>query len=94
MDNEPTKIVRKPLITEKSTWEGERHNRYAFEVDPKANKQQIEEAVRRLYNVRVAKVRTQHRNGKYRRTRWGWGKTRDWKRAVVQLHPDDHLEFF
>ena len=94
MDNEPTKIVNKPLITEKSTMEAERYNRYAFEVDPRANKLEIQEAIRRLYSVRVAKVRTQRRRGKFRRTRFGWGKTRDWKRAVVELHPDDRIELF
>ena len=91
---EPTQIVKKPLITEKSTWEADARNRYAFEIHSKANKIQVRDAVQKLYNVRVTDVATQKRRGKHRRTRWGMIKTGDWKRAVVQLHEDDRIDLF
>ena len=98
-------VIKKPIVTEKSTWEasrvipkgqnaGEPVNRYAFEVDMRARKPQIKAAIEQLYGVRVAKVATQIRKGKYRRTRWGQAKTSDWKKAVVQLHPEDRIELF
>lgn len=89
---EPTQIIIKPLITEKSSWESEMRNRYSFEVHPKANKFQVREAVSKLYNVRVQDVATQNRQGKFRRTRWGMVRSRSWKRATVQLHPEDRIE--
>jgi len=89
-----TQIILKPLITEKSMWESESRNRYHFEVHPKANKEMIRRAVQELYKVRVTRVATQNRLGKYRRTRFGPAKTRDWKKAVVELHPDDRIDLF
>ena len=89
-----TYIVKRPLITEKSTWEGETRNRYSFLVDRRANKRQIRAAVAKLYGVRVEKVSTQIRKGKYFRTRYGAAKGNDWKRATVQLHADDRIELY
>jgi len=91
---DPTYIIKKPLVTEKSTWESEARNRFSFEVPKTARKPQIKAAVEALYNVRVQKVATQVRKGQYTRTRFGPGKTSDWKRATVQLHPDDRIELF
>ena len=88
----PTKIVKEPLVTEKSVWEGERHNRYAFLVDKKANKHQIGQAVAALYKVRVRQVRTQMRKGTHFRNRFGAGRTSDWKKAVVEVHPEDRID--
>ena len=90
----PTDVIKQPLITEKSTWESERHNRYAFEVDMRARKPEIRRAIEHLYNVRVAHVRTQVRKGKYFRTRFGPAKTSEWKKASVQLHEDDRIDLF
>lgn len=89
---EPTQIIIKPLVTEKSTMEAEACNRYTFEVHSRANKMQIRDAIQKIYNVRVTNVATQKRPGKYRRTRFGMSKTRTWKRALVQLHTDDKLD--
>lgn len=102
---EPTHIIKRPLITEKSTFEasgtiprgknaGEPLNRYSFEVDMKARKGDIAKAVEAIYNVRVASVNTQVRKGQYFRTRFGPGKTSNWKKAVVQLHPEDRIDLF
>lgn len=87
-------IVKQPLITEKTTWESERHGRYAFEVDMHADKGEIRQAIEALYGVRVAKVRTQIRKGKYFRTRFGPAKTSEWKKATVELHGDDRIDLF
>ena len=87
-----TDIIKRPLITEKGTWEAATHNRYSFQVDPSATKDQIKKAVAALYNVRVQKVATQVRKGEYKRTRYGEVKGSDWKKAVVQLHPEDKIE--
>lgn len=89
-----TQIILRPIVTEKSTWEGERHNRYAFEVHKDATKPDIAKAIEELYKVRVNKVRTQNRHGKYRRTRWGTFRTSKPKKAVVELHEEDRIELF
>lgn len=97
----PTQIVIKPVVTEKTAWQssgdrskGKPLNRYTFKVHRKANKHQIRDAVRRLYDVRVVKVATQNRKGKVRRTRFGYSRTADWKRATVELHPEDRIDVF
>ena len=87
-----TDIVKRPLITEKSSWEGEARNRYSFVVDLHATKDQIKRAIGELYNVRVQKISTPLRKGKSFRTRFGVSNTGDFKKAVVQLHPDDKIE--
>jgi len=91
---DPTYIIKRPLVTEKSTWETEARNRYSFEVDMRARKPQIKAAIESLYGVRVAKVSTQVRKGQYTRTRFGLGKTTNWKRATVQLHEEDRIDLF
>ena len=89
-----TQVILKPLVTEKSTWQGERHNRYAFRVHPQASKTQIRQAIEEIYKVRVEKVATQTRPGKPKRTRTGYATSNAWKRALVELHGDDRIEFF
>jgi len=102
---EPTHIIKRPLITEKSTFEasgsiprgknaGQPLNRYSFEVDMKARKGDIAKAIETIYNVRVAKVNTQVRKGQYFRTRFGPAKTSQWKKALVTLHADDRIDLF
>ena len=91
---EATDIIKKPLITEKTTWESGERNRYSFEVDKRAKKPQIKAAIEKLYGVRVESVATQVRKGKYFRTRFGPAKSSDWKKATVQLHEEDRIELF
>ncbi|MEM6258837.1 MAG: 50S ribosomal protein L23 [Planctomycetota bacterium] len=102
---EPTHVIKRPLITEKSTFEasgqvprgkraGEPMNRYSFEVDMRARKGDIAKAVEAIYNVRVIKVNTQVRKGQYFRTRFGPGKTSSSKKALVTLHADDRIDLF
>ncbi len=87
-------VVVRPLITEKGTHQSQKLNAYAFEVSPTANKAQIKQAVEGIYEVKVLEVRTANRKGKPRRTGYRWGKTRKWKKAVVVLHPDYHIDLF
>jgi large subunit ribosomal protein L23 len=78
-------IIRRPLVTEKSTMFREDTNIIAFEVDPKANKIQVKSAVEELFKVKVAEVRLFNVRGKMKRMgRWA-GKRRDWRKAYVRL---------
>jgi large subunit ribosomal protein L23 len=67
---------------------------YAFEVHPKASKAEIRQAIEKIYNVRVLSVRTATRHGKQRRYRMTTGTTRQWKKAVVVLDPNYHIDLF
>jgi len=87
-------VIVRPLVTEKGTYQSEKLNAYAFEVSPDANKTQIRLAIEHIYEVKVVDVRTGNRKGKRRRTGMRWGKTKKWKKAVVVLHPDYHIDLF
>ena len=98
-------IVKRPLVTEKGTHQtqqqfGATHTRsarggsFAFEVHSEASKPMIKAAVEKIYNVKVLSVRTANRQGKTRRVRYKTGRTPDWKKAVVVLHPDSHIDLF
>lgn len=87
-------IIRKPLITEKSTFQSNEHNRYAFEVDPTATKTQIKNAIEDLYRVRVVGVSTVNQRGRNRRMRYGLVKGKSTKKAIVRIHKSDTIELF
>lgn len=87
-------IVIRPLITEQGTHFANVKGAYSFEVNKDANKTQIKNAVERIYNVKVDKVRTANRRGKYRRRGRTFGITPNWKKAVVFLEPDYHIDLF
>ncbi|HEY1685957.1 MAG TPA: 50S ribosomal protein L23 [Tepidisphaeraceae bacterium] len=89
-----TETIVKPLITEKSTHHQQTRNTYAFEVRGEANKNQIKDAVEKMYNVKVASVRTMVRKGKPRRTKFKIEHTSPFKRAIVTLHEDSKIELF
>jgi len=78
-------IIRRPLVTEKSTMLRESDNVIAFEVDPKANKIQVKNAVEELFKVKVAEVRLFNVRGKMKRMGRYQGKRRDWRKAYVRL---------
>ena len=78
-------IIRRPLVTEKSTTLREDSNIIAFEVDPKANKIQVKDAVEKLFNVKVNEVRLFNVRGKMKRMGKFEGKRRDWRKAYVRL---------
>lgn len=92
MDN--TKVIIKPLITEKSTHQQATRNAYAFKVHTSANKQQIKQAVEQIYEVKVVDVRTMTRKGKPRRTKFKMATTPAWKRAIVVLDENSRIELF
>lgn len=80
------KIIRRPLVTEKSTLMREAGaNVIAFEVDPNANKIQVKDAVEELFKVKVDEVRLFNVRGKVKRMGRSAGKRRDWRKAYVRL---------
>ena len=87
-------IIIRPLITEQGVHFANVKGAYSFEVNKKANKSQIKNAVEKIYDVKVLKVRTASRKGKYRRRGRNFGKTPAWKKAVVFLEPDYHIDLF
>jgi large subunit ribosomal protein L23 len=87
-------IIIRPLITEQGMHFANTKGAYSFEVNPKANKIQIKNAVEKIYGVKVDKVRTANRKGKHRRRGRTFGITPTWKKAVVFLEPDYHIDLF
>jgi large subunit ribosomal protein L23 len=63
-------------------------------VNPRAGKEEIRHAVEELFEVKVLSVNTQNRKGKPRRTRFRWGRTKAWKKAIVTLDPEHRIDFF
>ncbi len=87
-------IIIRPLVTEQGMHFASTRNAYSFEVNRGANKIQIRQAIEKLYNVKVENVRTANCIGKNRRRGRNIGKTRSWKKAVVVLHEDYHIDLF
>jgi len=87
-------IIVRPLVTEQGMHFANVKGAYSFEVHRKANKIQIRNAVERVYGVKVDKVRTANRQGKQRRKGRAIGFTSSWKKAVVYLKPDYHIDLF
>ncbi len=87
-------IIRRPIITEKTTNQKETFNQFSFEVAPKANRVEIKKAVEDVFSVRVSAVRTLHIRGKLKRRGRILGRRRSWKKAVVTLMPGERIEFF
>jgi large subunit ribosomal protein L23 len=89
----PRDILLRPVVSEKSYGlldEG----KYTFVVALGANKTQIKQAVEEVFRVKVTGVNTLNRQGKRRRTRFGWGKRVDTKRAIVTLADGDRIDIF
>ena len=91
---EPHHVIFRPLITEKSTMAKEMNNQVVFEVDKKANKIEIRQAVEKAFKVRVLDVRTINMDGKKKRVGRFFGRRAHWKKAFVTLAPGDHIDFF
>lgn len=90
----PHHVIRRPVLTEKSTFGMNERRQYTFEVDRRATKQDIRRAVETLYRVRVLSVNTMVRKGGRRRLRYGVVEAPTIKRAIVRLHPEDTIELF
>jgi len=91
---EPLYVLRKPLLTEKSTQQMEANNVYTFEVDRRASKDVIKAAIEKAYGVKVVKVTTQVRKGGSRRFKYGTVAEHSWKRAAVKVAEGQSIELF
>ncbi len=87
-------IIIRPLVTEQGMHFANTKSAYSFEVKSKANKTQVKNAVEKIYGVKVVKVRTANRRGKRRRRGGNIGMTSNWKKAVVYLEPEHHIDLF
>ena len=84
INKDPRDVIIKPIVSEKS-YALIDLGKYTFEVAPGSNKTEIKQAVERIFNVKVASVNTLNRVGKATRTRFGAGKRKDTKRAIITL---------
>jgi large subunit ribosomal protein L23 len=91
---DPYQVLKRPIITEKSGYQSDNLNRYTFEVDVRANKHTVKQAVELAFNVDVLAVNVIRVRGKQRR--WGRivGRTKDWKKAIVTVRPGQTIQFF
>ena len=90
---DPRDIIIAPVVSEKSYAELNR-NWYTFLVRTDANKTEIKIAIEQIFGVTVLTVNTLNRGGKRKRTRFGWGKRKDTKRAMVKLADGDRIDAF
>ena len=86
-------ILIEPVLSEKATALRD-ENKYVFKVNLAANKTQIKEAVRKLFNVKVADCTVMNVGGKNKRVRYRAGKTSNWKTAIVKLEPGETIKVF
>ena len=87
------KVLLEPHISEKSTNVAEQGNQVVFKVVPDATKSEIKQAVEKLFNVTVEGVQVSNSKGKVKKTRFGLGKRKDWKKAYVRLIAGDDINF-
>ena len=90
---EINKVIRKLLVTEKSTMARDKSNKYYFEVDRQANKVEITKAVEKLFKVQVVDVHVMHVLGKKKRMGRTIGQKSSWKKAIVTLNAGSSIEF-
>ena len=93
MFDDPRDVLLAPVISEKSYGLLD-ENKYTFDVHPSANKTQIKIAVEKVFSVKVTDVNTLNREGKRKRTRYGYGRRKSVKRAIVTLRPGDRIDVF
>jgi large subunit ribosomal protein L23 len=84
LNKNPRDVILRPIVSEKS-YNLIDEGKYTFEVDPRSNKTEIKQAIEHIFKVKVASVNTMNRVGKERKTRFGIGKRKDTKRAIVTL---------
>jgi len=89
----PRDILIRPIVSEKS-YSLMDQGKYTFEVDPRSNKTEIKIAVEQIFGVKVVSVNTINRKGKTRRTRFGLGKRKDVKRAIVTVGAGEAIDIF
>lgn len=86
-------VLIRPVVSEKS-YALMAEGKYTFRVDDRAHKTQIAQAVEKLFDVRVVRVHTLKVRPKPKRRGLHTGKTRGWKKAIVQLAPGDNIDLF
>lgn len=91
---EDYQVIIRPLVTEQGMHFANTRGAYSFQVNKGVNKTEIKNAIESLYSVKVSKVCTANRKGKLRRHGKNFGRTPDWKKAVVYLKGDDHIDLF
>ena len=84
LNKNPRDVILRPIVSEKS-YNLIDEGKYTLEVDPRSNKTEIKQAVESIFKVKVSSVNTMNRVGKERKTRFGLGKRKDTKRAIVTL---------
>ena len=84
LNKDPRTVIIKPIVSEKS-YSLIDQGKYTFEVDPRSNKTEIKQAIEHIFKVKVDSVNTLNRTGKVRKTKFGIGKRKDTKRAIVTL---------
>jgi large subunit ribosomal protein L23 len=84
VNKNPRDVIIRPIVSEKS-YNLIDMGKYTFEVDPRSNKTEIKQAVEVIFGVKVASVNTLNRIGKTRKTKFGLGKRKDTKRAIITL---------
>ena len=89
----PRSVIIRPIVSEKS-YALLAANKYTFRVHEDAHKTQIRQAIEQIWDVRVLEVRTMSVKSKPKRRGTTFGRTREWKKAVVELHPEDTIELF
>ena len=87
-------IIKRPLDTEKLDRMRDRENKFSFEIDIKANKTEIKQAIEGLFKVKVVDIKTSIVRGKYRRIGRSEGKRPNWKKAIVTLKEGDAIQLF
>ena len=87
-------VIKRPLITEKSTILREGENAFVFEIDRKATKIEVRKAVEKIFKVTVTDVRTVNMTGKKKRYGRIMGRRNHWKKAIVTLAPGDSIEVY
>jgi large subunit ribosomal protein L23 len=87
-------VIKRALITEKSTIAKDETNKYTLEVDPRANKIEIANAVEKLFKVKVLNVQVMNVTGKKKRMGKIVGRKRSWKKAIVTLLPGSRIEIY
>jgi large subunit ribosomal protein L23 len=87
-------IIKRPLDTEKLDRMRDRENKFAFEIDIKANKTEIKQAIEALFKVKVVTIKTAIVRGKFRRIGRNEGRRPNWKKAIVTLKEGDAISLF
>lgn len=87
-------IIKRPLITEKNTFISEKQNSYVFEVLKDANKEEIKNAIEKIFNVKVKKINTMINHGKEKRVGRHKGRQANWKKAIVTLLDEHKINLF